>query len=89
MRLLSSTFMTAMAAAASTVPGNSSAPGAAARSTSPAASATRAASRARSSPIRRASGAANPDTIPKQMTGVAASTDTTADDRCRRSCNSG
>ncbi len=84
-RLDSSTFITAIAALASTVPGNSIAPGAAPRSTSPAASAMSAASSTRSSPSRLLSDAAKPETTPKQMTGVAASTEIVAADRWRLS----
>ena len=88
-RLDSSTFITAIAAAASTVPGNSSVPGAAPRSTSPAASAMSAAISTRSSPSHLLSDAAKPETTPKQMTGVAASTEIAAADRCRLPASSG
>ena len=84
-RLDSSTFITAIAEAARTVPGNSIAPGAAPRSSSPAASAMSAASSTRSSPSHLLSFAANPETTPKQMTGVAASREIAAADRCRLS----
>ena len=78
-----------MAAPARIVPGNSRAPGAAARSTRPAVSAMIAANRTRSSPSRRANAAANPETTPKQMTGVAARIETVAPDRPSRVCSSG
>ena len=78
-----------MAAPARIVPGNSRADGAAARSTRPAVSAMIAANSTRSSPSRRASAAAKPETTPKQMTGVAARTETVAPDRPSRVCSSG
>ncbi len=87
--LESSTLRTAIELAASTVPGNSRAPGAAPRSSRPAVSRISAASRITSSPYRRFSQAAKADTTPKQITGVAASSDSVADDRCSRSCRSG
>ena len=43
----------------------------------------------RSSPSRRASAAAKPETTPKQMTGVAARTETVAVERCRVDSSSG
>ena len=88
-RLDSSTFMTAMAAPARIVPGNSRVDGAAARSTRPAVSAMIAANSTRSSPRRRANAAAKPETTPKQMTGVAARMETVAPDRPSWVCSSG
>jgi len=85
----SSTFKMAIALAASTVPGNSMMPGSAPRSSSPAVSTPRAASRTTSSPKRRFSQAAKAAAAPKQITGVAASSDSPADERCSRTCRSG
>src|SRR5579875_2486549 len=85
----SSTFRIAIELAASTVPGNSIAAGTAPRSASPAVSTASATSRVRSSPNRRFSHAAIPETTPKQITGVAASSDKVADDRCSRAARSG
>ena len=79
----------AMALAASAVPGNSRTPGATPRSSSPAVSTPRATSRTTSSPKRRFSQAAKAAAAPKQITGVAASSDKAADDRCSRACRSG
>jgi len=78
LRLDNSTFITAIALDASTVPGNSIAPGHSPRSSSPQVSTAAAASRTRSSPSRLLSHAANAETTPKQITGVAASSDTVA-----------
>jgi hypothetical protein len=88
-RLDSSTFITAMAPAVAMVPGNSSMRGATARVTRPTATMMTAPSSTRSSPARRASVAAKPETTPKQMTGVAASTEITAPDSPRLDCSSG
>ncbi len=88
-RLGSSTLSRAMAAPASTVPGNSSAPGAAPRRARPMASRTRAAPSTRSSPNRRASGDPAPETTPKHSTGMAASTACPAGDSPRAPCSSG
>ena len=85
----SSTFKIAIALAASAVPGNSRIPGTAARNSSPAVSTPRATSRIASSPKRRFSHAAKAETTPKQMTGVAASSDSAADDMCSRVPRSG
>ena len=85
----SSTFRMAIAHAASAVPGNSMTSGAAPRSSSPAASTARATSRTTSSPKRRFSQAAKAAATPKQITGVAASSDRAAADRCSRACRSG
>src|ERR1035438_6108038 len=85
----SSTFKMAIALAASAVPGNSRTAGAAPRSSKPAVSTPRATSRIGSSPKRRCSQAAKAETTPKQITGVAASTDSAADDRCSRVPRSG
>jgi hypothetical protein len=85
----SSTFKMAIALAASTVPGNSITPGATPRNASPAVSTTRATSRTTSSPKRRFSQAANAAAAPKQITGVAASSDRAVADRCSRVCRSG
>ena len=79
----------AIALAASTVPGNSMMPGATPRSSSPAASTPRAASKTTSSPNRRFSQAAGAAAAPKQITGVAASRDRAADERCSWVCRSG
>ena len=78
-----------MALAASAVPGNSMAPGATPRSSRPAVSRISATSRIISSPYRRFSQAAKAETTPKQITGVAASRDSVADDRCSWVCRSG
>ena len=91
-RLDSSTFRTATELAASMVPGNSMADGARPRSSSPAASTASAISRTGSSPKRRLIQAAKAETTPKHSTGVAASNDSAAGDRCSwdaRSGNSG
>src|SRR6202034_4026821 len=85
----SSTFKIAIALAASAVPGNSKIAGSAPRSSSPAVSTPSAASRIASSPKRRFSQAAKAETTPKQITGVAASSDSPAEDRCSRVCRSG
>ena len=85
----SSTLRMAIALAARIVPGKSMALGAAPRSSNPPVSTIRANSRIVSSPNRRFSQAANADTTPKQITGVAASSDSVADDRCSRVCRSG
>jgi len=79
----------AIALAASAVPGNSRTPGAAPRNSSPAVSTPSATSSIGSSPKRRFSQAANADTTPKQITGVAARSDTVAEDRCSRVSRSG
>ena len=81
--------MMAIAAAASTVPGNSSAPGAAPRSSRPAVSAAMAASSTRSSPSRLLSHAAKAEKTAKQRTGVAASTEIVAVDSPSPSWSSG
>jgi hypothetical protein len=88
-RLDSSTFITAMAAPARIVPGNSATDAAAARSSRPAASVIIAASSTRSSPSRRANAAAKPETTPKQITGVAARMEIVAPDRPSRVWSSG
>ena len=88
-RLDSKTFMTAIAPLHRIVPGKSSAPGAAPRATRPITRAMLAPSRTRSSPARRARLAANPETAPKQMTGVAARMEIVALDRPRLDCSSG
>jgi len=88
-RLDNSTFITAMAALQAMVPGNSSTLGSAPRATRPAASTMTAPSSTRSSPARRASAAANPETTPKQITGVAASSEMAALDRPRLAWSSG
>ena len=88
-RLGSSTFISAMALPAITVPGSSRADGAAPRTSSPAASRTRATPSTRSSPNARLSGAAIPENRPKHSTGMAASTDWLAADRCSAPCSSG
>ena len=85
----SSTFKMAMALAASAVPGNSMMLGAAPRSSNPAVSTPRAASRTTSSPKCRFSQAAKAAAAPKQITGVAASSDRAADERCSCACRSG
>ena len=87
--LESSTLSTAMALAASAVPGNSMIPGAAPRSSRPAVSRISATSRIASSPYLRFSQAAKAETTPKQITGVAASSDSAAGDRCSWICRSG
>ena len=87
--LESSTLRTAIALAASAVPGNSMISGAAPRSSRPAVSRTSATSRIASSPYRRFSQAAKAETTPKQITGVAARSDSPADDRCSWACRSG
>jgi len=78
-----------MALAASAVPGNSMALGSRPRSSRPAVSRISATSRFISSPYRRFSHAAKAETTPKQITGVAASRDSVADDRCSVVCMSG
>ncbi len=88
-RLGSSTLSSAMAAAASAVPGNSSTPGAAPRSSRPAASTASAPPSTRSSPNRRLSGAATPENTPNASTGRDARTEMAAGDRCRRADSSG
>ena len=88
-RLDSRTFITAIALLSRIVPGKSSARGATPRATRPAVSAIIAPSRTRSSPARLARAAAKPETTPKQITGVAASSETVALDRPRLSCSSG
>ena len=85
----SSTFKMAIALAARIVPGNSMMPGATPRSSSPAVSTPRATSRMTSSPKRRFSQAAKAAAAPKQITGVAASSDSSADERCNCACRSG
>ena len=85
----SSTLRMAIALAASAVPGNSRVDGAIPRSSRPAVSTARAASRARSSPQRRFSRGAKAETTPKQITGVVASSDSAAEDRCSRVPRSG
>ena len=74
----------AIALAARAVPGNSMMFGAAPLSSKPAVSTPRATSRIGSSPKRRFSQAAKAETTPKQITGVAASSDSVAEDRCSR-----
>ena len=88
-RLGSSTFSSAMAAAASAVPGNSSTPGATPRRIRPAASRPTAPPSTCSSPNRRLSGAATPENTPKASTGSEASTDTSTGARCSRADSSG
>ena len=58
--------------------------GAAPLSSKPAVSTPRATSRIGSSPKRRFSQAAKAETTPKQITGVAARSDSAAEDRCNR-----
>lgn len=78
-----------IALAARIVPENSRAPGHRPRSSRPPASTPRAASKVISSPNRLFSQAANAEATPKQITGVAASSDSVADDRCSREARSG
>ncbi len=88
-RLGNSTFSNAIAPPATTVPGNSSAAGLTLRSSKPAASRTTAMPRTRSSPNRRLSGAPAPEKTPKHSTGIAASSDRVAADRCSADSSSG
>ncbi len=85
----SSTLRTAIALAASAVPGNSMIDGDTPRSSSPAVSKISATSRTRSSPQRLLIQAAKAETTPKQITGVVASSESTAEDRCSRADRSG
>lgn len=84
-----STFITAIALPASTVPGNSSVPGNAPRSSRPVDNTASATNRTRSSPAFLLSQAPAPETIPKHSTGMDASAAMANDDRPSSCCNSG
>ena len=88
-RLAIKTFISAMAAPATTVPGNSSARGLKPRRTRPAASSSSAAHSTRSSPNRRLSGAAAPEKTPKHSTGTAASSASVEAETCSADSISG